>query len=275
MSRIDELKNTPRVFHMQQNYPIDLRSQYGDNYSHGLVDLLNTIKLNKNTSVIVEVGGYAGVTTEIFALSVNKVFVQSSWNVDQIFSHRGDVDIAKSMFDEVVSNYPDTITVLDPTIVDEGYELTNQSVDLLYLDRVFYPNEVEAVLKKWLPKVKDGGYVGVHTYYMDGQIPKTQLDNLINIVGSLVNLDYSVYGDGTILVRKAGEYNALPAKYLRGFEKQAAEHLENLAKQTPTPTVTPTLAPTPTMTPTPESTATPKLVETKKIEFMKEIKPTE
>jgi predicted O-methyltransferase YrrM len=149
MSRIDELKNTPRVFHMKQNYPIDLRSQYGDNYSHGLVDLLNTIKLNKNTSVIVEIGGYAGVTTEIFALSVDKVFTEGSWSVDQIFSHRGDVDTAKSMFDKVVVDYKDTITVLDPAIIDEGYELTNQSIDLLYLDRVFYPNEVETILKKW------------------------------------------------------------------------------------------------------------------------------
>jgi hypothetical protein len=271
MSRIDELKNTPRVFHMKQNYPIDLRSQYGDNYGHGLIDLLNTIKLNKGTSVIAEVGGYAGVTTEIFALSVDKVFVESSWNVDQIFSHRGDVDTAKSMFNKVVSNYPDTITLLDSNIVDEGYELTSQSVDLLYLDRVFYPNEVETILKKWLPKVKNGGYVGVHTYYMDGQIPKTQLDNLTNIVGSLVSSDYTIYGDGTIVARKAGEYSSLPAKYLRGYEKQAGEHLENLAKQTPTPTVTVA----PTATPTPQPTATPKPVETKKIEFIKEIKPTE
>jgi hypothetical protein len=134
---------------------------------------------------------------------------------------------------------------------------------------------VESIFKKWLPRVKNGGYIGVHTYYMDGQIPKTQLDNLINVVGSLVNSNHTIYGDGTILVRKGGEYSALPAKYLRGYEKQAAEHLENLAKQTPTPTVTPTLAPTPTTTPTPEPTATLKPVETKKIEFIKEIKPTE
>lgn len=263
MSRIDQLVNTPRVFHIPENYPLDLRSEYGDNYSHGLVDILNDIKLNKGTSVIVEVGSYAGVTTEIFALSSNKVFVESSWNLDNIFTHQGDVHKAKEMFDKVASDYQDTITVLDGSIVDEGYELVDNSVDFLYLDRAFYPSDVENTLKKWLPKVKDGGYIGVHTYYMDGQVPATQLGNLKNIVGALVDSNYNIYRDGTILARKAGHYSSEPSQYLRGYEKQAAEHLANLAKQTPTPTVTPT------------STPTPKPVESKKIEFIKEIKPTE
>jgi hypothetical protein len=238
MSRIEELSRGIRVFDEPENL--------AHNLNLGLYDLLRHIDLPKDQVVIGDIGCYSGVTTEMFALSANKVYAVDDWAMTEEIQDGRRLEKAERLLDEVRAKYSNVTKIKVDTI--KGADLFDiQCFDLVYLDGVHTYDIVRRRIEAYLPKVKMGGYLAVHDYHIP-DVSRAFRD----VLGEPTNVFY----DQSALYRRPGNYNPIQFSSV-------------LVEFKPTPT------PQPEATPEVKPTATPKPVETKKVEFIKEIKPTE
>jgi len=133
------------------------------------MSLIRYIGLN-NESVMVEIGSYAGESTELFVDygKCKKIYAVDPWSEDY-----GETKNKISM--EKVEKIFDKRLKKDVNV--EKYKMTSEeavsmfedeSLDFVYIDGSHIHEMVKQDIEMWTPKVKKGAYIGGHDYQMTG-----------------------------------------------------------------------------------------------------------
>lgn len=162
----------------------------GYNVSYGLYDLIKE-NLNQN-SIVVEIGSYAGVSTEVFALNCKTVYAVDPWvGYSEIATDL--VSEAERRFDERMKTYDNVIKV-KKTSLDAAKDFEDGSLDCIYIDGEHTFESIYKDIKTWMPKIKNGGILCGHDY--------THIDRVQNAVHMFFNKEeLTTYSDSSFMVK--------------------------------------------------------------------------
>lgn len=133
----------------------------------GLRDLIADLK--DTNLVMVEIGSYAGQSTEIFADSgkFSKVYAVDPWIQNYDISDPGatifDMTAVETEFDNVAAAYPNIIVKIKMTSLFAS-TTWNTPLDLVYLDGNHQYNAVCSDIRVYLPLLKNNGAIAGHDY---------------------------------------------------------------------------------------------------------------
>jgi predicted O-methyltransferase YrrM len=183
---IDELRATPRMFYI----PIQ-----PNNILDGLGDLINEIV--KPNFTIVELGCFAGVSSELFAQNCFMLHCVDIWDLqDKTYTEITRERMLKSleMFNEMAESYPNIFQIKGFS-TEVAKEFKNNDVDMVYIDARHDYEGVKADLKAWYPKVKKGGWITGHDILLP-QIKQAILETIPN------SENMKVYSDESWAIQK-------------------------------------------------------------------------
>ena len=139
------------------------------NMKRDLVDL--TACLPSNLKMI-EIGSYAGESTELFYQS-NKIvecYCIDPWqnNYDNLddASYIRSMDIVEKAFNERIKTFKN-LHKLKMTSLEAVKQFEDKSIDFVYIDGMHTYEAVKQDIKLWKPKIKLNGFIGGHDYYLD------------------------------------------------------------------------------------------------------------
>jgi predicted O-methyltransferase YrrM len=134
-----------------------------------LHSLCEDIGLDKEKTMI-EIGSYAGESTEIFAKYCKTIYAIDVWlegmeltpgaaQTETLLMSKGIEDI----FDLRIQSIPNIIKMkaFDNEVVDK---FEDGLFDFIYIDALHTEEEVDRQIKSWLPKVKISGIIGGHDF---------------------------------------------------------------------------------------------------------------
>ena len=177
--------NTTRLTHLLNEERMGAGTGPGphnENTVQGLIDLCNFIPSPENMKMV-EIGCYLGVSTEVFCLHFKEVIGIDTWGLNHEKYHEanwsaeriGDWETIKNLCHSRLIAYPNCKLIHD---VSEKIACTFRaaSLDFVYIDGNHA--QVHVDINNWLPKIKNGGYIGGHDYeYIKDIISeKTKLD---------------------------------------------------------------------------------------------------
>lgn len=149
MINLNELFNKPRF---SKSYI------HGENNTRGLYDLVQKY-LTKET-VMVEIGSFSGVSSELFALHVSYLTCVDPWAPYAEIAYECVIEAEKE-FDSMLSNY-NNITKKKKTSSEAVLDFEDESLDFVYIDGAHDYTNVINDINSWLPKIKKSGYIGGH-----------------------------------------------------------------------------------------------------------------
>lgn len=152
MGRLEALMEATRVD--------DHRSR--ENLVPGLIDLCR--KYIRPWYYVVEVGSFAGVSTEVLALHLPR---GKLWAVDPQMEDGGRMSGAANRLREMAKRYP-RLKLLRLRSPEAAAGFNDHSLDLVYIDAGHSREEVMADVAAWTPKVRPGGILAGHDYHLVG-----------------------------------------------------------------------------------------------------------
>lgn len=136
--------------------------------------------------LVVEVGCFAGVSTEVFARSGCWIMGVDPWG-----EYDGlDMAQIEREFDARMQNYP--CLKVKMRSVEAAQCFSHGSFDVVYIDALHDYSEVLADITAWLPKVKKGGIISGHDYTLSG---------VQRAVNELLGIPDKVYSDTSWMFR--------------------------------------------------------------------------
>lgn len=154
--RLTELAMTLRV------WPGDTD---GSNLTLGLIELCEEWLQPLGTMSMVEVGCFAGVSTEIFALFCKNVFAVDVWKPPPR-SSEDDVEMvrwAERAFTKRLMGYP-SVRVIKDFSTRAAERFRDGCLDAVYLDADHDEENERRDFAAWLPKLKPGGLFMGHDF---------------------------------------------------------------------------------------------------------------
>lgn len=151
------------------------------NMKSGLRDLIKYIDLDN--IVMVEVGSYAGESTEIFCESSNvqRVYAIDPWvngyDPKDRSSQRIEMAKVEAWFDERMARF-DNLIKLKKASEEAIQDFEDNSLDLVYIDGNHQYDAVCNDIKMWLPKIVDNGYIAGHDFTSKPKVKQAVLDTL-------------------------------------------------------------------------------------------------
>lgn len=133
------------------------------NKLNGLKDLLDFYHINKN-HVACEIGSFAGVSSELIAQYTRWLYCVDIW--DEYIFPKERANVVEGMFDQMIIRNPN-ITKIKKSSEVASSEFNNDSLDFVYIDADHSYESVKKDISYWLPKVKEGGILAGHDYFMD------------------------------------------------------------------------------------------------------------
>ncbi len=109
---------------------------------------------------IVEIGSFAGVSSDLFARYCKKLYCIDAWGDNMGIEHDKMVK-AELMFDEVWAAHSN-IEAIQGLSCDIAPQFNDQSLDMVYIDGNHSYESVKEDIRLWMPKVKPGGWVTGH-----------------------------------------------------------------------------------------------------------------
>ena len=146
--------------------------------SHGAVENTNSVvglhqmirEHFKPDFEMVEVGSFEGTSTLLFSLFVNKVYAVDCF--DYRLPPEGRIPAMDKLFVKAEKTF-DRRTVKSPNIIkirktseEASKDFTDESLDAVYIDAEHDEESVRVDLKLWKPKVKKGGYMSGHDWWL-------------------------------------------------------------------------------------------------------------
>lgn len=191
VARLDALELEPR-WPITDDDKVSLRKYFPQEDLNSIKGLRQMLEELPPIGFAVEVGCYRGVSTECLAMYCDKLFAIDPWvdgtDLYEAFMRR------MSPYDNVlVSRTPSPASA-------RGFD--NLSLDLVYIDGMHTRAEVEADIKAWLPKVKQGGYLAGHDYvdYRDSWMSKWI--QVVPAVNATIGIPDKVFQDSSWLWQK-------------------------------------------------------------------------
>jgi predicted O-methyltransferase YrrM len=134
----------------------------------GLLQLLEDLPKDFKCHTIVEVGSFAGVSSDLFANFCDNLICVDIWNfkggqgLPYDYVQQAFIDFCK------VDEAHDNIETMVMASTKAAEKIKDGSIELVYIDAKHDKPEVLQDIKVWLPKVKKGGYIAGHDIHMDG-----------------------------------------------------------------------------------------------------------
>jgi predicted O-methyltransferase YrrM len=146
----------PRMFYGSLTDP--------NNRTQGLLDLI--AQNIKPEMVILEVGSFAGVSSELFAIHCDTLYCVDSWANSEEYE-ANTMGLAESLFDILVANH-DNIRKIKDSSENASALFEDEFFDMVYIDADHAYDSVKSDIKYWFPKVKQGGFIAGHDFWLDG-----------------------------------------------------------------------------------------------------------
>lgn len=171
--RLEELFNTPRMGHAALE---------AHNSVRGLYELVQ--QYFKPDFVMAEIGSFQGVSTMLFAMHVKTVYSIDCYDyvvppTGRIPSHDQLFVDAEKLFIERTSNIENIIKVRK-TSVEAALDFEDRSLDAVYIDAEHDPISVRSDINAWRNKVKVGGILCGHDFYLPHIYTILQEEGLVN-----------------------------------------------------------------------------------------------
>lgn len=185
--RIETLLHSNRMLFTTTNF----------NYEklYGLKMLIDDV-INSET-VMVEVGSFAGISSELFALHCEKIYCVDMWFPYWEVTDKDKMEYAEFNFDKLLKTYGNIEKIKDSSEMASN-KFEDESLDLVYIDAAHDYQSVKQDISLWYPKVKKGGYISGHDYRYD---PNIQVYEVVNeIFGEKHKI--TVYPDSSFLIKK-------------------------------------------------------------------------
>lgn len=160
---------------------IDIRK--AKNAKTGLIDLcdyINTFQDTQNMSMI-EIGSFAGNSTEIFIKYFNNVTCIDPWeNLGMLQKY--DMTKVEEQFNKRVLNKFYNIQKVKDRADNVVNNFEDESMDFIYIDGCHTYECVKQDISLWWSKVKVDGFLGGHDYKDNGKHPgvKKAVDEFFN-----------------------------------------------------------------------------------------------
>ena len=158
------------------------------NICRGLMPLVEKV-LNKN-SVMVEIGSFAGVSSEVFAQHVKHISCVDLWTTYHEIGEAELIAEGERRFDEFASKYKNVKKIKGDS-VSSSTLFEDNSLDFVYIDAYNEYSQVVAEIKAWLPKIKKSGYIGGHDVCMH-QVRNAVVDTLGDVFESFEDTSWLV-----------------------------------------------------------------------------------
>lgn len=158
-SKLNKLYATPRMSHgavENTNSVVGLHQMVQDHF--------------KPDFEMVEVGSFEGTSTLLFSMFVKKVYAVDCFDykvppegrikeMDKLFVR------AEKTFDRRTAKSPNIVKVRK-TSLEASKDFADESLDAVYIDAEHDEESVSADLSAWKPKVKKGGYLSGHDWWL-------------------------------------------------------------------------------------------------------------
>jgi Methyltransferase domain len=156
------------------------------NSTQGIIDMVRT--LGVALDLVIEVGSFAGVSTEAFCLLAQRVIAVDFWMGDG----------ARGWKDFWTAHYETKNLSIMRMLSSEASKLVSPKIaDLVYIDGNHNYMHVVDDIMNWMPKVKPGGWISGHDYHY------TQPE-VILAVDYVFGKPDAVFSDSTWLVKLKG-----------------------------------------------------------------------
>jgi hypothetical protein len=139
-------------------------------YKNGLEDLINYVNTFSNTNemVMIEIGSYAGESTEIFAKNFKKVisidpFINDYDENDPACKYMDLTEVYET-FNLMMSKY-DNIVHIRKKSDDAINDLIDTKVDLIYIDGLHTYEQVKTDIKNYNNLINNLGFICGHDYH--------------------------------------------------------------------------------------------------------------
>lgn len=183
----------------------------GEEWIRGLEKLCTSSLSSKMK--MVEIGSFAGESTEVFARHVSQVFAIDPWHA----SYQEDVLLGcadgpvrdyiraagltpmseiETLFDSRTSQATNVqkIKAFDHDALDL---FDDESVDFLYIDSIHTYEHVKATILRWIGKLRPGGIIGGHDYCT------RNWEGVVRAVDEIFGSPDTVFEDTSWIVREA------------------------------------------------------------------------
>jgi len=142
-----------------------------DDYSKIILKIMCK-DMNSKDKTMIEIGSYAGESTEIFAQNFKYVWAIDPWLEGMMITEGvGYMDNpecfmdknVEKIFDERMKGYPNVSKIKD---FDKNClnDFVDESIDFIYIDALHTETELIRQINSWLPKIKKTGIIGGHDY---------------------------------------------------------------------------------------------------------------
>lgn len=140
------------------------------NHEEGITELIEVCADCAGHDEMVEIGCFAGESTEIFAHYFKRVYAIDCW-LDS-----GD-NYIENLFDIRMSRFRNIIKIKSMSI-DAVKLLQHKKFDMVYIDGAHDYDNVKADIIAWQPRIKVGGLLAGHDYLAKGTGVKQVLEEL-------------------------------------------------------------------------------------------------
>jgi predicted O-methyltransferase YrrM len=164
--KIKELLSIPRMFY------VDYSIRY--NQLKGLKMLID--EYIDDDTVMVEIGSFAGVSSELFALHCKELYCVDLWDPYWEITDKQRIEFAEFSFDNMCKNNKN-IHKIKKSSVEASKDFKDSSLDLVYIDAAHDYDNIKQDILTWLPKIKKGGFIAGHDYRYDPNIGVYQAVN--------------------------------------------------------------------------------------------------
>ena len=146
----------PRMFNGSMTDP--------NNKTQGLLSLIT--EHVKPEMVILEVGSFSGVSSELFAVHCDTLYCVDYWSINTEYD-TNIIGLAESLFDILVVNH-DNIKKIKNSSKNASELFEDECLDMVYIDADHNYSSVKSDIEYWFPKVKTGGFLAGHDFWLDG-----------------------------------------------------------------------------------------------------------
>ena len=151
--------------------------------------LIKVCEIANKTKIMVEIGSYQGESTAIFStyLPNAKIYAVDPWqnHYDAKDGSSEDYDMkdVEYNFDIITKNR--NIIKKKMTSEEFSFMIDDESVDLVYIDGNHQYDFVKNDILKWIPKIKQNGYISGHDYHMFEDV-RNAVDEILGVPDIIV-----------------------------------------------------------------------------------------